>query len=109
MIGHDGTPNNDQRAIDQTQVREYRTQLQTVHDVLKHEPMTFWMVEECTGIRREYVCACAKRLRQQRKIQLLYKTRCKVSGHKAGYYTTNTALFRTHDNQLALKLEGSGT
>lgn len=107
MMAHDNTPKNDHWANDQWQVRDSGTQLQIVHDVLKQEPMTLWMVEKRTGIRREYVCNCTSKLRQQRRIQLLHKARCKVSGHKAGYYTTNTALFKSQDNQLCLNLEGS--
>lgn len=105
MMKHDYTPKKD-RANDLSQGSKYVTQLQIVHDVLKQEPMTMWMVEKRTGIRREHICNCASKLHQQRKIQLLYKQRCKVSGHKAGYYT-NTALFKSHDNQLCLKLIGS--
>jgi hypothetical protein len=106
MKRHGNTPIEDQRANDLSQVSKYRTQLQTVHDVLEQEPMTTWMVEVRTGIRREYVCGYTKKLRLQRKIQLLYKARCGVSGRKAGYYTTNTTLFSSHDNQLSLNLEG---
>jgi hypothetical protein len=105
MMKHDCTPNAD-RANDLSEVSKLRTQLQTVHDVLEQEPMTLWMVEILTGIRREYVCSCTRRLRQRRKIQMLYKARCRVSGHKAGYYTTNSAYFKSHDNQLSLNLEG---
>lgn len=65
-------------------------------------PKTMLQVSIQTGILRANVCRYVATLQKQGKIQLLYKSICLISKHRAGYYTTNKDLFKGNDNQLNL-------
>ena len=65
-------------------------------------PKTMLQVNVETGIYRSNICRYVSTLQKQGKIQLSYKSICRISKHRAGYYTTNKELFKSNDNQLKL-------
>ena len=79
-----------------------RSQLKTVFEALKKQPSTMLMVSVQTGIFRANVCRYVSMLRKHDKIQLLKYGLCKVSNYKAGYYSTDEALFTNLPKQLKL-------
>lgn len=73
--------------------KTYRTQLEAVYNALKEQPMTMYQVEEKTGVRRENTCRYVGLLRRSNKVAVVKITYCPISNHKAGFYTTDPALF----------------
>lgn len=75
------------------------TQKQVVYQSFKERPKTMLDVSLETGILRANVCRYVAMLEEERRIQLLYKVEDEHTGAKAGYYTTDKALFRKEDSQ----------
>ena len=82
---------------------DFRTQYQIVYQSFKEQPKTMLDVFLETGILRANICRYVADMECKGLIQMLYKmddahTRC-----KAGYYTTDKALFhKIDDKQLKL-------
>ena len=82
---------------------DFRTQYQIVYQSFAERPKTMLDVFLETGILRANICRYVADMEDKGLIQMLYKmddvhTRC-----KAGYYTTDKALFhKVDDKQLKL-------
>lgn len=82
-------------------------QIITVYKAFQTEtPKTMLQVSNETGILRANICRYVALFIKQNNIQLLYKSLCPMSKHKAGFYTTNKDLFKS-DNQLSLFCDAS--
>ena len=76
-------------------------QLNVIFNAFFESPKTMKEVDKETGVMRESICRRVKTLRIQRKIFLLGYRKCKITGRKAGIYTTDPALI-PKSNQLEL-------
>lgn len=74
--------------------RKFRTQYKIVYEFFKEEPRTMLDVSLGTGIMRANVCRYVDNMRKAGLIQCVNVGKDKHTGHKAGYYTTDKALFR---------------
>ena len=73
--------------------KEYRTQLLVVYKLLQKHTLTMLQVAERTGILRANICRYVRTLRKAEKIAVVKIDYCPITNHKAGYYTTDPALF----------------
>ncbi len=71
-----------------------KTYYSKVFKELNTSPKTMLMVAKKTGIERAYICWIIKQMRENKKVEVFCHDLCKVSKHKAGYYTTNPDLFK---------------
>jgi len=63
---------------------------------------TMLQVSVETGILRANICRYVATFRKQDRIQELKKDYCPISGHKAGFYTTNKELFINTNTQYQI-------
>ena len=73
--------------------KHFDVQMKRVFAAFKHKPSTMLMVSIETGILRANICRYVAEWQKQGSIHLLKQGLCKVSKHRAGYYTTDTNLF----------------
>ena len=73
---------------------KFIAQMKVVFIAFIKEPKTMLQVSIETGILRANICRYIATFRKQNKVQELKKDYCPISGHKAGFYTTNKKLFR---------------
>ena len=73
--------------------KHFEVQMKRVFAALKRKPSTMLMVSIETGILRANICRYVAKWQKQGSIHLLKQGLCKVSKHRAGYYTTDTNLF----------------
>jgi hypothetical protein len=71
----------------------FELQMKRVFAAFKRKPSTMLMVSIETGILRANICRYVAKWQKQGSIHLLKQGLCKVSKHRAGYYTTDTNLF----------------
>jgi hypothetical protein len=71
----------------------FEAQMNTVFAAFKRKPSTILMVSIETGILRANICRYVAKWQQCNRIHLLKQGLCKVSKHRAGYFTTDTNLF----------------
>ena len=71
----------------------FEAQMKRVFAAFKRKPSTMLMVSIETGILRANICRYVAEWQKQGSIHLLKQGLCKVSKHRAGYYTTDTNLF----------------
>lgn len=71
----------------------FQAQMKRVFTALYRQPKTMLMVSVETGILRANICRYVADWQKQGSIHLLKQGLCKVSKHRAGYYTTNPELF----------------
>ena len=64
-------------------------------------PKTMLQVSKETDILRANICRYVAMFKKQNNIQLLHKSICSISKHRAGFYSTNKELFKK-DTQLSL-------
>ncbi len=81
-----------------THKRQYKDtsfngQMKIVFAAFKRTPSTMLMVSIETGILRANICRYVAEWKKQGNIHLLKQGLCKVTKHRAGYYTTDTNLF----------------
>ena len=82
---------------------KFWTQYQIVYRSFKEHPKTMLDVSLQTGILRANICRYVADMEEKGLIQLLYKSEDEHTKTKAGYYTTNKAIFRkSNDNQPRL-------
>lgn len=86
--------------------KDFRTQYQIVYQSFSERPKTMLDVFLETGILRANICRYVADMKDKGLIQMLYKmddahTRC-----KAGYYTTDKALFHEVDDKQLKLWEG---
>ena len=73
--------------------KHFEVQLKRVFAAFKRKPSTMLMVSIETGILRANICRYVAKWQKGNSIHLLKQGLCKVSKHRAGYYTTDTNLF----------------
>ena len=71
----------------------FETQMKRVFEAFKRKPSTMLMVSFETGILRANLCRYIAKWQKSNSIHKLKQGLCKVSKHRAGYYTTDTNLF----------------
>ena len=82
---------------------DFLAQYQAVYQSFMEKPKTMLDVFLETGILRANICRYVADMENKGLIQLLYKMDDKHTKCKAGYYTTNKALFhKIDDKQLKL-------
>jgi len=72
---------------------QFQAQMKRVFAALYRQPKTMLMVSIETGILRANICRYVAKWQKGNSIHLLKQGLCKVSKHRAGYYTTDTNLF----------------
>lgn len=77
---------------------EFQTQYQIVYQSFKEHPKTMLDVSLETGILRANICRYVADMEEKGLIQLLYKSEDEHTKTKAGYYTTDKAIFRKSNN-----------
>jgi hypothetical protein len=75
--------------------KHFEAQMERVFAAFKRQPSTMLMVSVETGILRANICRYVAKWKKSNSIHLFKQGLCKVSKHRAGYYTTDTNLF-TH-------------
>ena len=73
--------------------KHFEVQMKRVFAAFKRKPSTMLMVSIETGILRANICRYVAKWQKQGSIHLLKQGLCKVSKHRAGFYTTDTNLF----------------
>lgn len=79
--------------------KHFEAQKKRVFAALYRQPKTMLMVSIETGILRANICRYVAEWQEKGSIQLFKQGVCKISKHRAGYYTTDTNLF-THPLNL---------
>ena len=77
----------------QGKYKHFEVQMKRVFAAFKRKPSTMLMVSIETGILRANICRYVAKWQKSNSIHLLKQGLCKVSKHRAGYYTTGTNLF----------------
>ncbi len=77
----------------QGKYKHFEVQMKRVFAAFKRKPSTMLMVSIETGILRANICRYVAKWQKSNSIHLLKQGLCKVSKHRAGYYTTDTNLF----------------
>jgi DNA-binding MarR family transcriptional regulator len=85
----------------QSKDNHFIAQFQITKEKFAVKPSTMKMISEDTGIDRSNICRYVDTMRKNNSIFLLYKKRCPITKHKAGFYTTNPDLM-PKDKQLSL-------
>jgi len=73
--------------------KHFEVQMKRVFAAFKRKPSTMLMVSIETGILRANICRYVAKWQKSNSIHLLKQGLCKISKHRAGYYTTDTNLF----------------
>jgi hypothetical protein len=73
--------------------KHFEAQMKRVFAAFKRKPSTMLMVSIETGILRANICRYVAKWQKSNSIHLLKQGLCKVSKHRAGYYTTDSNLF----------------
>ena len=71
----------------------FEVQMKRVFAAFKRKPSTMLMVSIETGILRANICRYVAEWQKSNRVHLLEHGLCKVSKHRAGYYTTDSNLF----------------
>ena len=82
----------------------FHKQLKTVYNSFLESPKTMLQVAIETGILRANICRYVRTFRKLDKIAIVRIGYCPITKHKAGFYTTDPALFPS-DNQLKIRFE----
>lgn len=73
--------------------KTYHSQLIKVFKELKKEPQTMLQVSVSTGILRANICRYIRTLRKRKQVAVTKVDKCRLSKHKAQYFTTDKDLF----------------
>jgi len=92
MVKTLNTPSNS-LLIGKSKDTHFEIQTKQVYEAFKRKPSTMLMVSIETGILRANICRYVAKWQKHDSIHLLKHGLCKVSKHRAGYYTTDTNLF----------------
>ena len=93
MVKTLNTPSNSLHKKRQGKDKHFEVQMKRVFAAFKRKPSTMLMVSIETGILRANICRYVAKWQKSNSIHLLKQGLCKVSKHRAGYYTTDTNLF----------------
>ena len=77
----------------QSKDKHFEVQMKRVFAAFKRKPSTMLMVSIDTGILRANICRYVAKWQKSNSIHLLKQGLCKVSKHRAVYYSTDTNLF----------------
>jgi hypothetical protein len=80
--------------------KHFIAQMEIVFAAFQRRPATMLMISIETGILRANICRYVSEWQRQGKIKLLKQGLCKISKHRAGYYTTDTNIFSPTKNVL---------
>ena len=86
--------------------RDFCTQYQIVYQSFAERPKTMLDVFLETGILRANICRYVADMEGKGLIQMLYKMDDRHTKFKAGYYTTDKALFHAIDDKQLKLWEG---
>ena len=89
----ESTNNNNPLHKGQGKSTHFQAQMKRVFTDFYRQPKTMLMVSIETGILRANICRYVAEWQKSNSIHLLKQGLCKVSKHRAGYYTTDTNLF----------------
>ena len=92
MVKTLNTPSNSSHK-GQGKSTHFQAQMKRAFAALYRQPKTMLMVSIETGILRANICRYVAKWQKSNSIHLLKQGLCKVSKHRAGYYTTDTNLF----------------
>ncbi|MFZ4741611.1 MAG: hypothetical protein ACOYLE_10660 [Bacteroidales bacterium] len=67
---------------------KYDIQKNIVFNAFLGSPKTMLMVADITGVERAGVCRYVAKLRETNSISKVKTGLCKITNHRAGYYTT---------------------
>lgn len=82
----------------------FEVQIKRVIAAFKLKPSTMSMVSIEIGILRANICQYVSERQKQGSIHLLKQGLCKVSKHRAGFYTNNPELFPIVEHSNTVKL-----
>ena len=68
-------------------------QLKKVKEAFLKQPATMLMIAQITQIERANICRYVDILEKQNEIAFIEKSKCPITKHRAGFYTTNKNLF----------------
>jgi hypothetical protein len=77
----------------QSKDKYFKGQMERVFAAFTSKPSTMLMVSIETGVLRANICRYVAKWQKSNSIQLLEQGLCKISKHRAGYYTTDNKLF----------------
>lgn len=86
------TPSNSFHKV-QSEDKQFEGQKKRVFAAFNRKPATMLMVSIETGILRANICRYVAEWQKNNSIHLLQEGLCKVSKHRAGYYSTDKNLF----------------
>jgi hypothetical protein len=66
-------------------------QIQAVTKFLRIAPATMLMAAHATGIERANICRYLAEMKRTDKARIAHFGLCKITGHRAGYYTCATS------------------
>jgi hypothetical protein len=72
---------------------KWQSQANKVFASLYSSPKTMLMASHETGVERANICRIVAQMRREKRIKILWKGLCKITNHRAGYYSTDKALF----------------
>ena len=84
--------------------KHYSTQIQVVYEYLQTNVATNSMIAEATGIKEKHICRHKRKLEKAGKLFLVKRVKCKSTGCKAWYLTTNIDFVPKLHTQLSLAL-----
>lgn len=73
--------------------KTYHSQLKKVFKELKKEPKTMLEVSVRTGVLRANICRYIRTLKKRKQVAVTKVDKCRISKHKAQYFTTDKDLF----------------
>ena len=69
--------------------RDFKAQKQIVFDYWLTHTATMSMVSAKTGVPQKNITRYVADFRDEKRITLICKTHCKITGFRAGFYSTN--------------------
>lgn len=85
----------------QAQDTHFQNQLKTIFQYLQNHIATASMITEATGVSQKNICRYKRDLEKAGKLYEVEKKKCKATGFKAWYITTNPD-YSPKSNQLIL-------
>jgi len=79
--------------LGQNKDKHFEAQQIKVFEAFGRQPSTMLMVSIETGILRANICRYVSEWKKSKRIVLLGEGICRISKHRAGYYSTETTLF----------------
>ncbi|KFF28717.1 hypothetical protein IQ37_09805 [Chryseobacterium piperi] len=79
----------------------FENQLKTIFQYLQHHIATASMIAEATGVPQKNICRYKRELEKAGRLWEVEKRKCKATGFKAWYLTTNFD-YSPKSNQLSL-------